>query len=121
MEIIVTSRQTRSSTVLDLAFDLGLDRPRISTVEDWGGKQLYILTFGPPAYRKTIELRPSMNADQVREALIQAKAEEAPKPVMQVVEQITATHEYTAKDWSPNEVETLKAKPQKRKAAKSRK
>ena len=82
MEIIVSSCQTKSSYVLDLAFDLGMDRPRISTVEEWNGAQAYILTFGPPAYRKTAILRPSMTADQVRETLILAKAEEMPKPTV---------------------------------------
>ncbi len=79
MEIIVSSRQMRSGTVLDMAFDLGMDRPRIATVEEWNGAQAYILTFGPPAYRKTAILRPSMTTEQVRETLILAKSEEMPK------------------------------------------
>lgn len=112
MEIIVASRQMRSGTVLDMAFDLGMYRPRIATVEEWNGAQAYILTFGPPAYRKTAILRPSMTTEQVREVLILAKSEEM--PAFDVVKHAEATQGYTA---PPQEV----AKPQKRKAAKSRK
>ena len=110
MEIIVKSRQTKSSTVLDMAFDLGMDRPRIATVEEWNGAQAYILTFGPPAYRKTAILRPSMNEEQVRETLILAKAEEVPP--FDVVKHAVEVDGYTAPP--------VEAKPQKRKAAKSR-
>jgi hypothetical protein len=121
---------------LDLAFDLGLDRPRISTVEDWGGKQLYILTFGPPAYRQTVEISPSMSADQVKEKLGLAKE----PPAFDVVKQAKEVHGYTppiekvevlldalnvkridnTKSLGPDP-ELVAAKPQKRKAAKSRK
>ena len=111
----------KAGTVLDMAFDLGLDRPRISTVEEWNGAQAYILTFGPPAYRRTAILRPSMSSDQVTNTLMVANAEakEAPSPTTTITAAtVENVHEYTAKDWSPKEVETLKAKPQKRKAAK---
>jgi hypothetical protein len=94
-----------------MAFDLGMDRPRIATVEEWNGAQAYILTFGSPAYRKTAILRPSMNEAQVRETLILAKAEEVPK--------LAAIH----KDAGPFVADipmASVAKPQKRKAAKSR-
>jgi hypothetical protein len=117
MEIIVESRRMKAGTVLDMAFDLGLDRPRISTVEEWNGSQAYILTFGPPAYRRTAILRPSMSTDQVTNTLMVANAEPIPAKLAEV---IVTSHEYTAKDWSPAEVEAIKAKPQKRKAAKSR-
>jgi hypothetical protein len=117
MEIIVESRRMKAGTVLDMAFDLGLDRPRISTVEEWNGAQAYILTFGPPAYRRTAILRPSMSADQVTNTLMVANAEAKEAPAFDVVKHAVETHGYTA---PPTEVETLKAKPQKRKAAKSK-
>jgi hypothetical protein len=120
MEIIVESRRMKAGTVLDMAFDLGLDRPRISTVEEWNGAQAYILTFGPPAYRRTAILRPSMSADQVTNTLMvaNAEAEEAPKPAAAPAEK-----------WTEQEIEVIKARPQapmainkiqKRKAAKTR-
>jgi hypothetical protein len=134
MEIIVESRRMKAGTVLDMAFDLGLDRPRISTVEEWNGAQAYILTFGPPAYRKTAILRPSMTQEQVRETLILAKAEEIPKPATTQEAPSGWTKEASSEGKTvlvvsgnatppsvPFEVvETLKTKPQKRKAAKSR-
>jgi hypothetical protein len=124
MEIIVESRRMKAGTVLDMAFDLGLDRPRISTVEEWNGSQAYILTFGPPAYRRTAILRPSMSTDQVTNTLMVANAEAMEAPPKDVVKHAVETRRHTAppdvaENLGPNP-ELVAAKPQKRKAAKSR-
>ena len=128
MEVIVTSRQMKASTVLDMAFDLGMDRPRIATVEEWNGAQAYILTFGPAAYRKTAILRPSMTQEKVTETLALAKAEEIPKSTLA---QAPADTGWTKPDTEINDTIRVvsgpvssgsagSSKPQKRKAAKSR-
>lgn len=94
MEIVVNSRQTKASDVIDWAFDVGLDRPKIVTVEEWDGSPAYIVTFGPPAYRKTINppIRPWMTKEQVEQVMAEAKAEaESPK-------------------WSESQIEALKAR-----------
>ena len=69
MEIIVTSRQLKASAVLDMAFDAGLDRPRVVTMEDWDGSPAYLLTFGALACRQTMTLRPRMSVDQAKAML----------------------------------------------------
>ena len=97
MEIIVASRQLTAGAALDMAFDVGLDRPKIVTIEEWTGSQAYLLTHGPMAYRRTEVLRPGMSLDHVRNLLEKAKAtgkepvkaEQAPKLAPERVPQAT--------------------------------
>ena len=70
--------QTTASNVLDAAYDLKLDRPRITSSEDIDGK-VFLLTFGAlGSQQQTVEFRPSMTNEQVMEKLAQAAGKPAP-------------------------------------------
>lgn len=77
MEIIVASRQLRASHLLDLAYDAGLERPKVATIEEWDGSPGYLLTFGPIAYRRTMTFRPNMTDEKVMELIGQGAPEVA--------------------------------------------
>ena len=64
--------QTTASNVLDAAYDLKLERPRITSGEDIDGK-VFLLTFGAlGSQQQTVEFRPSMTNEQVMEKLVLA-------------------------------------------------
>ena len=73
MNVALASRGMKANDILDLAFDMGLDRPKMATAEDWGGGGVHVLTYGPLAYRKILEIPARPMRDHVerifREAL----------------------------------------------------
>ena len=109
MEVIV-----KASTIADIAFDLGLQSPKIVTSEEWGGTRMHTLTFGPLAYRQTIQIPGKLQEAEIRGILErEAAVQKMPVPVPPAVN--IDTHNYEAKQWTPKEAETLKAPKRKAK------
>lgn len=80
-----TSRGMKASDILDIAYDIGLERPKITTAGEWDGGRIHILTYGPLAFRQTLEISsPAKKGDveaQLRAALPGASE---PKPLPEV-------------------------------------
>ncbi len=87
MEIIVASRGMKANDILDMAWDMGLERVSIVTAGEWDGGRIHILTYGPLAYRKMLEIPAPAKQDDVerllRTAVVSAEAKKLPdlKPV----------------------------------------
>lgn len=64
---------TSASEILDLAFAIGLYAPRVSDARENDGRKVIMLTFGRPAYRKTLILSRSLSKEAI-EAKLQAEA-----------------------------------------------
>lgn len=79
MEIIVTSRGMKASDILDLAFDMGLERPKIATAGEWDGGRIHILTYGPLAYRRTLEIPAPAQKERVTALLQDALRQQSEK------------------------------------------
>jgi hypothetical protein len=72
MQIIVTSRGMKANDILDMAYDMGFERPHIVTAGEWDGGRVHILTYGKAAYRKTLEIAAPIQPDAARRLLEQA-------------------------------------------------
>ena len=55
--------------IADLVIDLGFLSPRIAGRDDWGGKRVYVLSYGPPGYRQTMLIEPNWDMSDVRARL----------------------------------------------------
>ena len=55
--------------IADLVIDLGFQSPRIAGRDDWGGKRVYVLSYGPPGYRQTMLIEPNWEMSDVRTRL----------------------------------------------------
>lgn len=74
-----TSRFIRADAVTDIAIEMGLERIRIVTQEQWDNSRAFILTFGSPAYRFTAVINPAWEPDEVRAEI--DKVRHPPVPV----------------------------------------
>ena len=70
--------------IADLVIDLGFLSPRIAGRDDWGGKRVYVLSYGPPGYRQTMLIEPSWDMSDVRARLeaSRARVEVAAEPIV---------------------------------------
>lgn len=64
----------KATDILDMAFDMKLERPNIATAGEWDGGRIHILTYGPLGNRKTLEIPAPGDKEQV-EALLRAAVE----------------------------------------------
>ena len=106
MNTAVASRGMKANDILDLAFDMGLERPKIATAGEWDGGRVHILTYGPLAYRRTMEIPSPAMRDHVTQMLAKAK-----EPAQPIVEQILEQRHC-------NVVPTLPAKQRAKRASK---
>ena len=60
--------------IADLVIDLGFLSPRIAGRDDWGGKRVYVLSYGPPGYRQTMLIEPNWDMSDVRARLEASRA-----------------------------------------------
>lgn len=73
----------RAGDITDLVLDLGIQSPRIAGKEGGHGERVYVLSFGPPAYRQTMIIESDWAMDDVRAKLEAARPSplvEAPVP-----------------------------------------
>ena len=109
MEIIVTSRGMKANDILDMAWDMGLERVTIVRAGEWDGGRIHILTYGPLAYRKMLEIPAPAKKDDVerllRTAVVSAEAKKLddPKPVT-----------FEGKQWTAAEVASTEKARKKR-------
>lgn len=68
----------RASQVVDWAYDMGIERPKIFTVEGWNGEQGFIFSCGPLANRKRITINPKWDQSRIKAELAMTLA---PEPV----------------------------------------
>jgi hypothetical protein len=95
MNASVIARGMKANDILDLAFDMGLERPKIATAGEWDGGRIHILTHGPLAYRRTLEIPAPAMKDHVERQLRSAlDAVAASEPTQPIVEQILQQQSY---------------------------
>lgn len=72
------------SDILDMAFDMGFERPHIATAGEWDGGRIHILTYGPLAYRKTLEIKAPARKEEVEALMQEALAPPVQKPAVSI-------------------------------------
>ena len=90
MEVIVASRGLKASAIVDIAFDLGLQSPKIVTSEEWGGTRMHTLTFGPLAYRQTIQIPGKLQEAEIR-GILELEAAVQKMPIAKAAEPVEMT------------------------------
>jgi hypothetical protein len=63
----------RARDIADLCDDLGLERASVTVKEGWSHDEQFFLTFGPMAYRQTMEISPKLDMDAVKAKLEAAR------------------------------------------------
>lgn len=51
--------------IIDIAFDQGLFAPNVTKGTEWDGSQIYMITFGQAAYRKTLTIPASLSLPEI--------------------------------------------------------
>lgn len=66
-----TSKYLRADAIIEMAEDMGLDRPKIVAVEQWDNSRAYVLTFGQQPDIKTLTIDPAWKQDRARDEIVQ--------------------------------------------------
>lgn len=69
-----------NAVIRDMAFGLGMERPKVLTTEGRGSGSVHIVTFGPPSFRQTIQIGASLPHDYARGLMQRALTAVLPKP-----------------------------------------
>ncbi len=87
----------RARDIADIVEDLAIERASVTVKEGWDHTPQFWITFGPLAYRQTMEIDPNLSVEAVRAKLEAASA----SPLLE-------TLEYTAKQWAESELALLR-------------
>ncbi len=64
----------RARDIADICDDLAIERVSVTTKEGWDHTAQFFVTFGPLAYRQTMEIDPKMSLEAVKAKLEAAQA-----------------------------------------------
>ena len=64
----------RARDIADIVEDLAIERASVTVKEGWDHTPQFFVTFGPLAYRQTMEIDPNLSLDAVRAKLEAASA-----------------------------------------------
>ncbi len=59
----------RARDIGDMCYDLGIERPSVTVKEGWDHSSLFILAFGMPSNRQTMQIDPAWSDDHLKDEL----------------------------------------------------
>lgn len=71
MDQAIVIPKSRNTQILDLAFDIGLPTPRVTSGYERDRSTITILTFGSPSERKTLMLPKHLSLEEIERRIHQ--------------------------------------------------